>query len=194
MDCAFNGKEALDYLDAAEYDLLIVDIMMPEMDGLTLVKKLRDGGGRVPVLFLTALDSTQDKVTGLDSGGDDYLVKPFDILELLVRMEKVLARSDRQPKQLIYRDIAVDLESRSVTKGGEMITLKNMEYELLLTFLRHPGMVMTREDLLHQVWGDEFIGETRTVDVHVAALRRKLDLNKELVTVYKIGYRLEVKA
>ena len=106
----------------------------------------------------------------------------------------MLARADKQPKQLIYRDIAVDLESRSVTKGGEMISLKNMEYELLLTFLQHPGIVMTREDLLHQVWGDEFIGETRTVDVHVAALRRKLDLNKELVTVYKIGYRLEVKA
>lgn len=106
----------------------------------------------------------------------------------------MLARADKQPKQLTYRDIAVDLESRSVTKGGEMISLKNMEYELLLTFLQHPGIVMTREDLLHQVWGDEFIGETRTVDVHVAALRRKLDLNKELVTVYKIGYRLEVKA
>ncbi len=118
-------------------------------------------------------------------------MKPFDILELLVRMEKVLARADRQPKQLTYRDIAVDLESRSVTKDGETIPLKNMEYELLLTFLRHPGMVMTREDLLHQVWGDEYIGETRTVDVHVAALRRKLDLNKELATVYKIGYRLE---
>ena len=130
---------------------------------------------------------------GLRLGAEDYLVKPFDILELLVRMEKVLARADRQPKQLIYRDIAVDLESRSVTKGGEMITLKNMEYELLLTFLRHPGMVMTREDLLHQVWGDEFIGETRTVDVHVAALRRQLDLKKEMATVYKSGYRLEMQ-
>lgn len=147
----------------------------------------------IPVIYVSAKADVQSRVQGLRLGAEDYLVKPFDILELLVRMEKVLARADRQPKQLIYRDIAVDLESRSVTKGGEMISLKNMEYELLLTFLQHPGIVMTREDLLHQVWGDEFIGETRTVDVHVAALRRKLDLNKELATVYKIGYRLEMQ-
>ena len=166
--------------------------MLPELDGFELLPYMKEKG--IPVIYVSAKADVQSRVQGLRLGAEDYLVKPFDILELLVRMEKVLARSDRQPKQLIYRDIAVDLESRSVTKGGEMITLKNMEYELLLTFLRHPGMVMTREDLLHQVWGDEFIGETRTVDVHVAALRRKLDLNKELVTVYKIGYRLEVKA
>ena len=136
----------------------------------------------------------QSRVQGLRLGAEDYLVKPFDILELLVRMEKVLARTDNQPRTMTYRDITADPESRIVTKNGEMIPLKNMEYELLLTFLRHPGMVMTREDLLRQVWGDEYIGETRTVDVHVAALRRKLDLNKELATVYKIGYRLETQA
>ena len=136
----------------------------------------------------------QSRVRGLRLGAEDYLVKPFDILELLVRMEKVLARSDKRPQRFRYRDIAVDEASHTVTKSGIPVLLKPMEYELLLTFIRHPGMVMTREDLLHQVWGDAFIGETRTVDVHVAALRRKLDLGGELATVYKIGYRLEVLA
>ena len=136
----------------------------------------------------------QSRVRGLRLGAEDYLVKPFDILELLVRMEKVLARSDKHPQRFRYRDIAVDEASHTVTKSGTPVSLKPMEYELLLTFIRHPGMVMTREDLLHQVWGDAFIGETRTVDVHVAALRRKLDLGGELATVYKIGYRLEVLA
>ena len=194
VDLADNGLNGYHLAMTGDYDLIILDIMLPDVNGWDIVRMLRSANKGMPILLLTALGTIEHRVKGLELGADDYLVKPFDILELLVRMEKVLARSDRQPKQLIYRDIAVDLESRSVTKGGEMITLKNMEYELLLTFLRHPGMVMTREDLLHQVWGDEFIGETRTVDVHVAALRRKLDLNKELVTVYKIGYRLEVKA
>ena len=181
--CTMDGRQAVEAIHAQRFDLALCDIMLPELDGFELLPYMKEKG--IPVIYVSAKADVQSRVQGLRLGAEDYLVKPFDILELLVRMEKVLARSDRQPKQLIYRDIAVDLESRSVTKGGEMITLKNMEYELL---------VMTREDLLHQVWGDEFIGETRTVDVHVAALRRKLDLNKELVTVYKIGYWLEVKA
>ena len=190
---AGTGEEALELLKAnPDVGVAILDIMLPGLDGFELLPYMKEKG--IPVIYVSAKADVQSRVQGLRLGAEDYLVKPFDILELLVRMEKVLARADKQPKQLTYRDIAVDLESRSVTKGGEMISLKNMEYELLLTFLQHPGIVMTREDLLHQVWGDEFIGETRTVDVHVAALRRKLDLNKELVTVYKIGYRLEVKA
>ena len=147
----------------------------------------------IPVIYVSAKTDVQSRVQGLKLGAEDYLVKPFDILELLVRMEKVLARAEKQPGALAYRDITVDVESRRVTRDGAEVTLKPMEYELLLMFMRHPGMVLTREELLHQVWGDEYIGETRTVDVHVAALRRKLDLNKELATVYKIGYRLETR-
>ena len=190
--CAMDGRQAVDIIHAQRFDLALCDIMLPELDGFELLPYMKEKG--IPVIYVSAKADVQSRVQGLRLGAEDYLVKPFDILELLVRMEKVLARADRQPKKLTYKDIAVDLEGRSVTRCGEMISLKKMEYELLITFLQHPGMVLTREDLLHQVWGDEFIGETRTVDVHVAALRRKLDLNRELATVYKIGYRLEVQA
>ena len=189
--CAMDGRQAVEAIHTQRFDLALCDIMLPELDGFELLPYMKEKD--IPVIYVSAKADVQSRVQGLRLGAEDYLVKPFDILELLVRMEKVLARTDNKPKQLIYRDIVVEEESRTVTKGGKGILLKNMEYELLLTFLRHPGMVMTREALLHQVWGDEFIGETRTVDVHVAALRRKLDLNRELATVYKIGYRLEVE-
>ena len=184
-----DGKQAVDAIQAQEFDLALCDIMLPELDGFELLPYMKGKG--IPVIYVSAKADVQSRVQGLRLGAEDYLIKPFDILELLVRMEKVLARTDRHPKILTYKDISVDEESHAVTKNGEAVSLKHLEYELLLTFLRHPGMVITREDLLHQVWGDEYIGETRTVDVHVAALRRKLELNKELATVYKIGYRLE---
>lgn len=189
--CAMNGQQAVEAIQTQWLDLALCDIMLPELDGFEVLPYMKEKG--IPVIYVSAKADVQSRVQGLRLGAEDYLVKPFDILELLVRMEKVLARADKQPKELIYRNITVDEESRTITKNGEAISLKHMEYELLLTFLRHPGMVMTREDLLHQVWGDEFIGETRTVDVHVAALRRKLNLNKGLATVYKIGYRLEMQ-
>ena len=187
--CAADGKLALDAICSGHFDLALCDIMLPELDGFELLPYMKEH--EIPVIYVSAKADVQSRVKGLRLGAEDYLVKPFDILELMVRMEKVLARADKLPKQLTYRDITVDEESCSVTRNGDVISLKHMEYELLLTLLRHPGMVMTRESLLHQVWGDEYIGETRTVDVHVAALRRKLDLNNELTTVYKIGYRLE---
>ncbi len=188
--CAMDGKQALEAIQAQTFDLALCDIMLPGLDGFELLPYMKVKG--IPVIYVSAKADVQSRVQGLRLGAEDYLIKPFDILELLVRMEKVLARMDRHPKMLAYKDILVDEESHTVTKNGETVSLKHLEYELLLTFMWHPGIVMTREDLLHQVWGDEYIGETRTVDVHVAALRRKLDLNKELATVYKIGYRLEV--
>ena len=188
--CAMDGKQALEAIQTQTFDLALCDIMLPEIDGFELLPYMKDKS--IPVIYVSAKSDVQSRVQGLRLGAEDYLIKPFNILELLVRMEKVLARSEKHLKILAYKDISVDEESHAVTKNGAAVSLKHLEYELLLTFLRHPGIVMTREDLLHQVWGDEYIGETRTVDVHVAALRRKLDLNKELATVYKIGYRLEV--
>ena len=139
VDCAFNGKEALDYLDAAEYDLLIVDIMMPEMDGLTLVKKLRDGGSRVPVLFLTALDSTQDKVTGLDSGGDDYLVKPFEFDELLARIRSLLRRSNAQQTARTRLTLAEDSQKDQDRTQRETVTLnRGSSQEVVVTNRYYP--------------------------------------------------------
>ncbi|MBR3428512.1 MAG: response regulator transcription factor [Clostridia bacterium] len=189
--CAMDGRQALEAIHAQPFDLALCDIMLPELDGFELLPFMKEKS--IPVIYVSAKTDVQSRVQGLKLGAEDYLVKPFDILELLVRMEKVLARAEKQPGALAYRDITVDVESRRVTRDGAEVTLKPMEYELLLMFMRHPGMVLTREELLHQVWGDEYIGETRTVDVHVAALRRKLDLNKELATVYKIGYRLETR-
>ena len=190
--CAMDGQRALDSLSGHHFDLALCDIMLPELDGFELLPYLRERN--IPVIFVSARTDIQSRIQGLRLGAEDYLVKPFDILELLVRMEKVLARTASSENKIRYQDITIDLNSRSVFMGHEPILLKPMEYELLCMFAKHPGMVLTREKLLRQVWGDEFFGETRTVDVHVSALRRKLNLGERLATVYKIGYRLEADA
>ena len=186
--CAADGTQAVEALRGQEFDLALCDIMLPGLDGCELKEK------NVPVIYVSAKSDVQSRVMGLRLGAEDYLVKPFDILELLVRMEKVLSRSEKQPRIVSWQNILADTASRKVTRDGEEISLKPMEFDLLLAFVRHPGVVLTREDLLQRVWGDEYIGETRTVDVHVASLRKKLNLNRELATVYKIGYRLEAQA
>ena len=191
--CAMDGQQALERLGAQSFDLALCDIMLPELDGFELLPHMQRR--QVPVIYVSAKADVASRVQGLRLGAEDYLVKPFDIMELLVRMEKVLARSGQPAAQeLVFGDVRIELDSRTVTRGGEAIPLKPMEFDLLCSFVRHPGMVLTREALLRQVWGDEYIGETRTVDVHVASLRKKLDWTERIVTVYKIGYRLEGQA
>lgn len=190
--CAADGNQAVEALRGQEFDLALCDIMLPGLDGFELLPYMKEKN--VPVIYVSAKSDVQSRVMGLRLGAEDYLVKPFDILELLVRMEKVLSRSEKQPRIVSWQNILADTASRKVTRDGEEISLKPMEFDLLLAFVRHPGVVLTREDLLQRVWGDEYIGETRTVDVHVASLRKKLNLNRELATVYKIGYRLEAQA
>ena len=197
VDSAFNGKEALAYLDAADYDLLIVDIMMPEMDGLTLVKTLRSRGSQVPVLFLTARDSLQDKVFGLDCGGDDYLVKPFEFEELLARIRSLLRRSNPQQTaspQLVLADLVLDTRTHQVTRGGTEISLTPKEFAILDYLLRNQGTVLSREQILEHAWDFSYEGASNMVDVYIKTLRKKIDKDFEpklLHTVRGTGYVLK---
>lgn len=197
VDSAFNGREALEYIEAADYDLLIVDIMMPEMDGLTLVKTLRTKGSRVPVLFLTARDSVQDKVTGLDSGGDDYLVKPFEFEELLARIRSLLRRSNpQQPAstKLELADLCLDTRTHQVTRKGQEIALTPKEYSVLDYLLRNTGTVLSREQILEHAWDFSYEGGSNMVDVYIKTLRKKIDRDFEpklLHTVRGTGYVLK---
>ena len=189
--CCQDGQQALAAAQGQEFDLALLDIMMPELDGFELLPHLKEKN--IPVIFVSAKADVMSRVIGLRLGAEDYLVKPFDILELLVRMEKVLERSHAVKGSLSYGDLYLDEDSRMVTRQGREIPLKPLEFDLLRTFLRFPGMVLSREQLLKRVWGEDFLGETRTIDVHVAILRRKLDLQDKISTVYKVGYRLEAE-
>lgn len=186
---ALDGRQALEAIQGQPFDLALLDVMLPELDGFELLPYMRDKG--IPVIYVSARADVSSRVQGLRLGAEDYIVKPFDILELLVRVEKVLARGAPAPQAVVFAGVTLREDSHTVTQGARAVALKPMEYELLRTFMKHPGMVLTRENLLRQVWGDEYIGETRTVDVHVAALRKKLNWNERIATVYKLGYRLE---
>ena len=145
----------------------------------------------IPVIYLTAKDDVVSKVRGLRLGAEDYMVKPFEMLELLVRIEKVLERTGRARRMLEIRDIQVDLVRHQVTKNGVIVSLKPMEYDLFVLLLQNRNIALGREEILRRVWGEEFLGESRTVDVHIGQLRKKLDLYEEIRTIPKLGYRLE---
>lgn len=170
-------------------DLALVDIMLPEKDGFELMESFKRCG--IPVIFLTARADVASKVRGLKLGAEDYIVKPFEILELLVRMEKVLERTGKCKPQLIYKDLVVDLRSRRVSESGREVALKPMEFGLLIVFLKNRNIVLGRDQLLDMVWGSNYCGETRTVDVHVANLRKKIASCGAIRTVPKAGYLFE---
>lgn len=169
--------------------LALVDVMLPGKDGFDLMEDLRQA--QIPVIYLTAKDDVLSKVHGLKNGAEDYIVKPFEILELLVRMEKVLERTGRGHTRIQIRDVIIDLPKHRVTKSGEEISLKPLEYSLLVTLAQNRNVAFSREELLNHVWGTSFMGETRTVDVHIGQLRRKLDFHNIIHTIPKMGYRLE---
>lgn len=169
--------------------LALVDVMLPNKDGFALMENFRQA--QIPVIYLTAKDDVISKVHGLKSGAEDYIVKPFEVLELLVRMEKVLKRTGRGRKRLHVRDVVIDLEEHSVTKAGVRVALKPMEYALLVALAERKNVAMSREELLNKLWGVDYVGETRTVDVHIGKLRKKLDFYDVICTVSKTGYRLE---
>lgn len=184
-----DGQEVLDYLAAGQSaDLAIVDIMMPKVDGFALLEPLNKAG--IPVIYLTALGDLESKVRGLSGGAEDYMVKPFEMLELLLRIEKILKRTGKNDELIKLDDVILDMKKRTVSKKDEQISLTPMEYDLLCILAKNRNIALEREKILHEIWGAGFEGETRTVDVHVAALRRKTGLH--IVSVPKIGYRLEV--
>ncbi len=190
VDHADNGRDGLYLATGETYDVMIVDRMLPKMDGLSLVKAARGSNVRTPVLFLTTMGGIDDRVAGFDAGGDDYLVKPFAFAELLARVG-ALAR--RPPivatTSLTVGDLEMDLLARTVTRGGKRLDLLAQEFKVLEYLLRHAGQVVSRDQLLESVWGFLSPGETRTVEVHIAQLRRKLGHPGLIRTVRGVGYK-----
>lgn len=195
---ADNGQTAYEIIQEEAFDLILLDIMLPKMDGYQLLQKVKDKN--IPVIFLTARISLQDKVFGLKLGADDYITKPFEPMELLARVETVLRRSrqyapgaDKNEKndEIHYHDLVISEKERSVKKAGVQITLTAKEFDLLLALVQNLNLVFSREQLLDKVWGYDYFGGTRTVDMHVKQLRQKLGLKDSLETVFKIGYKLK---
>lgn len=189
---AVDGQEALDFIEKEHFDLILLDIMLPVKDGYQVLQEMKCKHIDVPILFLTAKVSVQDRVMGLKLGAEDYVVKPFEPIELLARIEVILRR---RPKveigaSLIYKDIEVQQQERLVKKNGYLVDLTAKEFDLLVYFLQHQNIALSRDLLLEDVWDFDYMGGTRTVDVHVRQLRDKLDLSQELQTVYKVGYKL----
>ena len=187
---AYDGEEAQRLLLWHEdADMAVVDIMLPGKDGFALMEDFRTTG--LPVIYLTAKDDVASKVKGLKLGAEDYMVKPFEMLELLVRIEKVLERTGRARKVLMIRNIMVDVQSHQVLKDGISVNLKPMEYDLFVLLLQNKNIALGREELLKRVWGEDYLGESRTLDDHIGQLRKKLELYDEIKTIPKLGYRLE---
>lgn len=186
----YDGGKALELLQREKFDLILLDLMLPGCSGYDILPACGD----MPVIILTARDGTYDKVKGLNQGAEDYIVKPFDMLELIARVNVVLRRNAGDKKEVFsLGELCVDLQSHQVLLDGKEAALTLKEYELLEYFIRNQNIALTREQLIDKVWGYDYEGDTRTVDVHVATLRRKLNLGSRLKTVYKLGYRLEVR-
>ena len=194
VDVAWDGEEGLDYALAADYDVLILDIMLPKMDGLELLRKLRHRGHKTPTLMLTARDKVDDRVKGLDAGADDYLVKPFAFPELLARVRALLRRPPLQMGTVLsVGDLEMDTATRQVRLGKRPIDLSPREYALLEYLMRHPNQVLTRTQIGEHVWNFDFYHESNVVDVYIGYLRRKMDKSSDcplIQTVRGVGYCL----
>ena len=194
-----DGKALFEALSRQIPELITLDVMLPGMDGIEILKKLRTGGatGQIPVIMASAKGTEYDKVLGLDLGADDYLAKPFSMMEMVSRIRAVLRRSRpcEKSRPLELGKIRMDKDARIVLAGGKRVALTYKEFELLSLFLRHPGRAYTRDQLLQKVWGDDYLGETRTVDVHIGTLRTKLGPCGDYIrTVRGVGYRMEEQA
>jgi heavy metal response regulator len=197
VDVVYNGRKGLDYALAADYDAVVLDIMLPQMDGLQLLRTLRARGRKMPVLLLTARDAVDEHVRGLDAGADDYLVKPFAFAELLARLRALLRRPPLQTETVVrVADLALDTARHEVRRAGRLIDLSPREFALLEYLMRHPQQVLTRTQISEHVWNFDFYSETNVVDVYIGYLRRKIDRGFQpplIHTVRGVGYRLSVE-
>ena len=186
--CAYDGEQAANMIENKTYDLVLLDIMLPKIDGFELMEYIQQY--EIPVIFLSAKCDVADKVKGLKLGAEDYMTKPFAIAELLARVKNVL-RHHKKIQNLDFEDIHVDIFSRTVTKDGVSIKLTVKEYDMLVLFIQNKNTVLFKNQIYAEVWGNDYMGNSRTVDLHIQRMRKKLGLESRLVTVYKIGYRLE---
>ncbi|MBP3489847.1 MAG: response regulator transcription factor [Roseburia sp.] len=186
-----DGIAAIDAIEKNTFDLVLLDIMLPGADGYDVMEYIRPY--KIPVIFISAKHEVRDRVKGLKLGADDYLIKPFDITELLARVEAVLRRYNKTESRLVIGDVEIDIEARRVTRAGNPVALTSKEFDLLLLFVENRNVALFRENLYEKVWEDEYYANSRTLDLHVQRLRKKLGWEHELVAVYKVGYRLEVK-
>ena len=189
--CAFDGAEAADFLERHRYDLIVLDVMLPEIDGFELMEYIRPL--EIPVIFLTAKASVENRVRGLKLGADDYIVKPFEVVELLARVDVVLRRYRKCDMVLEIGGLKIDTGSMQVWRGGQEISLTKTEYELLLLFARNPRRAMYRETIYERVWGEEYPFGSKAVDLHIQRLRKKVGWENCLRAVNKVGYRLEAE-
>lgn len=185
-----DGLVAIDMIEKEKFDLILLDIMLPGVDGYDIMEYIRPL--KIPVIFITAKHEVKDRVKGLKLGAEDYLVKPFDVVELVARVEVVLRRFNKTQKLLSAGDVTVDMEARVVTKAGKPVVLTNKEYGLLVLFIQNKNVALFKETLYEKVWEDEYIADSRTLELHVQRLRKKMGWEQNLVAVYKVGYRLEL--
>ena len=186
--CVYDGLAAADILETNTFDLILLDIMLPNIDGYELLSYIRPL--KIPVIFITAKASLDDRVKGLMLGAEDYIIKPFEIVELLARINVVLRRYNKTETTLTYHDISIDTYNKIVTKGGRIIELTPKEFEILVLFVRNINITLFREKIYETVWESDYYGDTRTLDLHIQRLRKKVGLENNLKTVYKAGYRL----
>ena len=188
--CIYDGMKAADTLESERFDLILLDVMLPGADGFELMEYIRPLD--MPVIFITAKNMVEDRVRGLRMGAEDYIVKPFEITELLARVDTVLRRYQKLDRMIEIGDLSIDTRSMIVRRAGVEVPLTRKEYELMLLFARNPGTALYRETIYERVWGGDYFGDSRTIDLHVQRVRKKAGWEDKLQSVYKVGYRLEV--
>lgn len=189
-ECVYDGTEAADKIEKTYYDLILLDVMLPGINGYELMEYIHPLN--IPVIFITAKNDLNDKVKGLKMGADDYITKPFEIVELLARVESVLRRYNKTETNITIGNTEIDTAARTVKKDGHLISLTSKEYDLMLLLIWNKNIALFRETIYERVWGGDYLGDSRTVDLHIQRLRKKLGWENNIKAVYKVGYRLEV--